>query len=92
MESIISRWRPQSPEAALRERNQFVESLKGLPIAEQHQGIVERNFRKPIVIFNALAVRPFWRDGRKAPPLPWVDNNGKIIKEHKASSRIVRGH
>ena len=70
MEKIISRVRPKEPEAALRERGEFVQSIKGLPIAEALQKIAEDRFRKPIVIFGtSVAIRPFWRDGRKAPPV-----------------------
>jgi len=91
MEKIISRVRPQDPEAALRQFNEFTDTLKVLPFCEVEQAIADKRFRKQI-LFNGWAIRPFWKDGREAPPLPWEDNNGKIIKGHKASSRIVRGH
>jgi hypothetical protein len=81
MEKIISRWRPQSPEASLRQLEQFVGSIKDLPIREAEQIISERKFRKPIVIFDAIAIRPFWRDGRKAPPLfPRIVKGDKALR------------
>lgn len=46
----------------------FVKDTEGLSIEEVHKRIAEREFRRPIVIFN-VAMRPFWRDGRKAPSL-----------------------
>mgnify|MGYP001588343302 CR=1 FL=1 len=90
MEKIIPRVRPKEPEAALRELEEFVQSIKGLPIAEAEQKIAEARFRKPIVIFNAFAIRPFWRDGRKAPPL-FPRKTIKITSD-KAISIMARGH
>ena len=89
MERIISRVKRQSPEDALRadplrEIDLFVSSIKDLPFREAEQAISEHNFRKPIVIFG-LAIRPFWRDGRKAPPL----FPKKIYKGAKAEEQII---
>ncbi|OGH20694.1 MAG: hypothetical protein A3D74_05325 [Candidatus Levybacteria bacterium RIFCSPHIGHO2_02_FULL_37_13] len=67
MEKIISRWRPQSPEASLRQLEEFVSSIKSLPIREAEQAIAEKRFRKPVILFDRWAIRPFWKDGRKAP-------------------------
>lgn len=68
MEKIISRVRPKEPEVELRELKEFVERFKGKPFGEAEQEIAERRFRKPVILFRRLAIRPVWRNGREAPP------------------------
>lgn len=43
-------------------------------IRDREREIAEWFFRRHIVIpGTGIAVRPFWRDGKSAPRLPWVD-------------------
>ena len=86
MEKIISRVRPKQPEEALREHNEFIESIKDLPIREAEQAIAEKRFRKPVILFDRWAIRPFWNDGRKAPPL-----FPRIVKGDKALRLMGKG-
>lgn len=76
-----------NPGAELGQFNQRIESLMNLPIAQAERQIAEDRFRKPKVIFNRWAIRPFWRDRRKAPPL-----YKKVYKGDEAAYLISRGH
>ena len=69
MEKIFLRVRRQSPQEALRKHNEFINNLNGLPIGQAEQQIAEKRFREPIIVFDLFVIRPFWRDGRKAPQL-----------------------
>ena len=72
VERIIYRLKPEADpgEAAVKKLNEFVERAMKLPIREAEELIAEDRFRKPIRILGSeWVLRPFWRDGRKAPPL-----------------------
>ena len=59
----------------------------GTTFAELEQEIAEWHYRRPIPIpLTGWAVRPFWRDGKGAPPLPFVDKNGRIYKPLQLSN------
>ena len=87
MEKIVTRVRHKQPEDVVKELDDFVRSIEHLPTDEAEQRIAEDKFRKPIVIFNAIAIRPFWRDGREAPPL-----FPRIVKGDKALQLMSKGH
>lgn len=71
MEKIVYRVNKQELERqALQWLEEFPQRIQTTPIRELSREIAERNFREPIILFDKIAIRRFWRDGKEAPPLP----------------------
>lgn len=41
-----------------------------MPLSDIEEEIAEIEFGKPVHLIGNIGIRPFWRDGREAPPLP----------------------
>lgn len=61
----------------------------GVSWNELHREITDWHYRRPIPIpLTHLAIRPFWRDGRDAPPLSWDDQElyKRVLLDNKTMS------
>lgn len=83
MEKIIFR---VSRKELQRQEGKFVKDImeraKTTPLEDLEREIAERRFREPIVIFDRLAIRPFWRDGKNVPALPLSEIAGPYASSH----------
>lgn len=43
---------------------------RDMSLSDIEKEIAEIKFGKPVHLIGDIGIRPFWRDGREAPPLP----------------------